>query len=85
VLTCGTVRYHDVDTPLAPARTIVQDTSLDPYGDLLHSGEYSSVTVTGLHEQCVLKGASASLVVEGLAGSQTRVVGVPFSGSGVSA
>jgi hypothetical protein len=86
VLTCATVRYRAVDTPIAPAKTVVQDTSYEPFGDLLRSGEYSSVTVTGLHESCMLtQPGFPRIVVEGLAGEQTRVVGVPFSGSGVSA
>ena len=86
VLTCATVRFHSVSTPIAPARTVVQDTGGEPYGNLLRPGEYSSVTVTGLHESCMLtRPGLPGIAVEGLAGEQTRVVGVPFSGSGVSA
>jgi hypothetical protein len=85
-LTCGTVRFRAVDTPIAPVRAVVQDTSYEPFGDLLKPGEYGSVTLTGLHESCMLTQPNGpGIVVEGLAGSQTRVVGVPFSGSGVSA
>lgn len=86
VLTCGTVRFRSLSTPIAPARTVVQDTTYEPYGDLLRPGEYSSVTVTGLHESCMLtRPGSPQIAVEGIVGEQTRVVGVPFSGSGVNA
>jgi hypothetical protein len=85
-LTCGTVRLRSVSTPLAKGGAVVQDTDLLPYGNLLRPGSYSSVTVTGLHMTC-LRTQTGQLGIEAIgdSGEQTRVVGVPISGAGVSA
>jgi hypothetical protein len=81
VLTCGTVRYRDVGTPLTAGGAVVQGMDFMPYGSLLRPGGYSDVTMTGVHESCMLTHPGETPIqVEGINGHQTRVVGVPVSG-----
>jgi hypothetical protein len=85
VLTCGTVRYRAVNLPLKPATAVVQ-VGLDPFGNLLAPGRYSSVTESGLHESCLLTHPGETFIeVEGLDGQQTKVFGVPLDGGGAAA
>jgi hypothetical protein len=82
VLTCGTVRYRSVFTPLAPATAVTQSKTHDPFGTLLDAGQYSSVTESGLHETCFSTQPGQTTIVEGIGymGEQTRIVGIPING-----
>ena len=85
VLTCGTVRYRAVTTPLKAGGAVVQSVDFDPFGNLLRPGRYSSVTESGLHMSCILTAPGRPIFVTGAAGQQTKVFGVSLDGSGASA
>ncbi len=82
VLTCATVRYTDVNTPLSAGSGIAQGRDYMPYGTLLPPGQYSTVTQSGLHQSCLLTHPGETPIeVEGMNGEQTSLTGVPFDGA----
>ena len=85
-LTCATIRYRAVSTPLTAGGAVVQSPDLDPYGNLLAPGRYSSVTESGLHMSCILTSLGRTqIAVDGNNGEQTKVFGVPLDGGGAAA